>query len=162
MKTYLELKDQVADPPHPNPTYPERSNTLSPQKALTSKGDTSKETKKKNKTQQTKKRQYKVRVVERPLILPRVLATLIPTTAATTQPTMSNPTRDITQWPSSFPALANLFVTRTWPIPPNKESSPALAKQIVMESDLPKSESAPGNPGTTNITAVPTMQSPGK
>ena len=94
---------------------------------------------------------------------------------------LSNPTRATTPWSSTFPASADLLVTRTWPIPPSKESIPALAKKM-MESDLPKSESAPArkiaifhplplvqkgsaiasNPGATSTTAVPNMQSPGK
>ena len=129
MKTYLELKDQVADPPHASPTYPGRPNTLSTKKAQTSRCDTTKETKKGNKTHQTNKRQYKLRAVEKTLILPRVSAILIPTTASTTTSMMSNPRRVITPWPSTFPASANLFVTRSWPIPPNKESNPVPAKQ---------------------------------
>ena len=40
MKTYLKLKDQVADPSHPSPAYPERPNTPSPQKALASRSNT--------------------------------------------------------------------------------------------------------------------------
>ena len=138
MKTYLELKDQVADPPHPCPTYHERSDMPSLQKAQTSKDDTSKEKKKRTKSQQTDKRQYKVRVVEMPIIVPRVSATLIPTTAAATPSTMFNPRWATTPWPSSIPASVNLFVTRTWSIPPSKESSPALVKQKMVESDLPK------------------------
>ena len=128
------------------------------------------------------KRQYKEKVVEIPLILPRVSATLIPTTVSTTPPKMSNPTRATTPWPPTFPALANLFVTRSWPIPPNKESNPSSAEQKMMESNLPKSKSTPtrkttishppplvpkestisGNPAATNIMAVPSMQSPGE
>ena len=176
MKTYLELKDLVAKPPCPSPTYPERPDRPSLQRAKISKSDTSKETKKRNKTQQTN-RQFKVRVVEKPLILPRVSATLIPTTAATTPPTMSNPTRATTPWPSTFLASANLFVTRSWPVPPKKESNPTLAKQKVMESkgasarkiaishSLPfiqQGSTTASNLTTTNITAVPNTQSPGK
>ena len=120
MKTYIELKDQVAKPPQPSPAYPERPDMTSPKKAQTSKGDTSKETKKINKTQQTNKRQYKVRVVEKPIILTRLSAILIPTTAATTQPKMSSPTRTTTQWPLLFqsqqtyllPGLGQYLLTR--------------------------------------------------
>ena len=123
-----------------------------------------------------------MRVIEKPIILPRVSGTLIPTTAAIPQPMMSNPTRATTMWPSTVPASANLFLTRNWPIPPSKESNTALAKQKMVESDLSKSESDPvrktaishplpsvqnvstaaTNPATTNITAVPNIQSPGR
>ena len=60
-------------------------------------------------------------VVEETIILPIVSATWIPTTATATQPMMSNQTRATTPWPSSVPASANLFVTRTWPIPPKRK-----------------------------------------
>ena len=46
MKTYLELKDQVADPPQPSPAFPERPNMPSPQKTQTFNNDNSKEMKK--------------------------------------------------------------------------------------------------------------------
>ena len=70
MKTYLELKDQVVYAPHPSPTYPERSNMPSPQNAQASRGNTMRETKRRSKTHQTNKRQYKVRMVEKPFVLP--------------------------------------------------------------------------------------------
>ena len=181
MKTYLELKDQVVDPPHPSPTYPERPNTPSPHKAQASKSNIMRETKKRSKINQTNKRQYKVMVYEKPLVLPRISATLIPTTASATPPMMSNPRRATTPWPSTFPASANLFVTRSWPIPPSKENNPAPAKQKMMGLELSKSENTParkittsfplpsvmensttaGSPSAANIMAVSNMQSPG-
>ena len=117
MKTYLELKDKVADPPNPSPAYPESPNMPSPQKTQASRSNTMRETKKRSKTHQTNKRQYKVRVVEKPLVLPRVSATLIPTTTSATPSKMSNPTWATAPWPSTFPASANLFVTRSWQYP---------------------------------------------
>ena len=36
MRTYLELKDHIADPLHSNSTYPDRPNTLPPQKSQAS------------------------------------------------------------------------------------------------------------------------------
>ena len=42
MKTYLELKDQVADPLHTNPIYPKRPDTPSPQKVQASRNKISK------------------------------------------------------------------------------------------------------------------------
>ena len=100
MKTYLELKDQVANPPHPNLTYPKRPNTPSPQKVQTSRNKITKESKKRSRDHQTNRRQYKVRLIEKPLVLPRVSVTLIPTTTVNattaTTPTMSNPASAIT------------------------------------------------------------------
>ena len=90
MKTYLELKDQVADPPHPNPTYPERPDTPSPQNVQASMNRMTKQSRKRSRNHQANRRQYKVRLVEIPLVLSRALATLIPTTAVTT--TTATPT----------------------------------------------------------------------
>ena len=84
IKTYLELKDQVADPPCTNPSYPERPDTSSPQKVQASRNKITKESKKRNRDHQANRRQYKVRLIENPLVLPRALETLIPTTAVTT------------------------------------------------------------------------------
>ena len=184
MKTYLELKDQTRWLTFFTPALPilKDLTLCHPRRYKPSRARPQRKQKRRNKTQQTNKRQYKTRVVEKPLILSTVSATLIPTTAAATQPMISNQTRATTLWPSTFPASANLFVSRTWTIPPNKESSPALSKQKMVESDIPKSESAPtwkiaishplplvqkgsviaSYPGTTNIMAVPTMQSSGK
>ena len=76
MKTYLELKVQVANSPCPSPTYQERPDTPSPHKVQ--------ESKKGSKNHQANKRQYKERLIEKPFVLSRALATLIPTTAVTT------------------------------------------------------------------------------
>ena len=84
--------------------------------------------KKRSKNHQADKRQIKVRFIENPLVLAWVSVTLIPTTVVTTTttilPTMSNPLRATTPWPSTFPASVNLFVTRSWPMPPKREDNP--------------------------------------
>ena len=61
MKTYLVLKDQGADPSHPNPIYPKRPNTPSPQKVQTSRNKMTHESKKRSGNHQANRRQYKVR-----------------------------------------------------------------------------------------------------
>ena len=46
MKIYLKLKDQVANTPNPNPTYPEMPDTQSLQKAQASRNGSDKRVKK--------------------------------------------------------------------------------------------------------------------
>ena len=74
MRTYLELKDQEADPPHPNLTYLDRPNTSSPQKLQSYRNRMAKESKKRNRSQQAGSRQYKLMLIEKPLVLSRALA----------------------------------------------------------------------------------------
>ena len=91
MRAYLELKDQVADPPHPNPTYPDRPNAPYPMILQAFRNRMAKESKKRSRSQQAGRRKYKVRLIEKPLVLSRALTTLIPITtiytAATPLPT---------------------------------------------------------------------------
>ena len=108
-------------------------------------------------------------------------AALIPKTTATATPTilpaMSIPSRGPTPWTNTFPASANLFVTRSWSLLPNKDDSPIPAMQKKIESDPSKTESTlreiiipcqaplvPGNfttargPATANIVATSKSQ----
>ena len=110
-------------------------------------------------------------MVEKPFVL---TATPIPTSASTTPPMMTNPTRTTTPWPYTVPATTNLFVTRSWPIPPTKENAPAPAKQventparkIIISCPTPSVLSTIGsyttasNPAANNIMAAPNMKSP--
>ena len=101
-----------------------------------------------SKNHQADKRQFKVRLLEKPLVLPQVSVTLIPTTVVTTlttTPTMiSNPSNATTPWPSNFSASANLFVTRSWPMCPNKEDNPMLVpeKNKIKGLELSKSKNS--------------------
>ena len=171
MRTHLGLSDQVVYAPHPNPTYPERPNMPALQKVQTPSSDKG-EMKKRSKTKQTSKRQYKVRVVVKPLVLPRVTATLIPTSTSTTPPTMTNPMRATTPGTSIVPATTNLFVTRTWLIPPTKENGPVPAdRKYPTEEDnniMPYSfcpfnhgsSTTSSNPTANNIMAAQNMEVP--
>ena len=131
-------------PSSPNPTYPDRPNTLLPQKLQASRNWMAKESKKRNMSQQAGRRQYKMRLIEKLLVLSRALTTLIPitttTTATTTLPTMSDPMTATTTWPSTSSTTVNLFFSnpssisrtlevpkpqtlRLWPRPYNKEDT---------------------------------------
>ena len=112
IRTYLELKDQVADSPCPSPNYPERHKMPVLQEAQNDK----EETKKRAKSSQGRK-QFKVQIVGKPHMLPAMAAAPTPTSTSTNIPTVTNQTRASTLWPSMVLALANLFVTRQWPIP---------------------------------------------
>ena len=160
MRTYLELKDQVANPPHPNPTYPDRPNTPSPQKLKASRNRMAKESKKRSRNKQAGRRQYKVRLIEKPLVLSRDSTNLIPiaavTTTTATLPTMCDQTIATTMWPLTSSTTSNLFVSnpsnisrrlevpkpqilRSWPRPYNKEDTPMLVleeKQTARKLDL--------------------------
>ena len=118
MRTYLELKDHIADPLHSNPTYPDRPNTPPPQKLQSSRKRMMREAKKRNKNHQVGSRQYKVRRIEKPLLLSRSSATSAPRTAATTTttttlPTMSKPATATTTWPSTTSTTSNIFVSNS-------------------------------------------------
>ena len=122
---YLELKDQVPNPPC---TSPKRPNTPSSQKTQPSRIKIAKGSKKTGRDHQSTRRQYKVRLIKKPLVLPKTSATLVPTTAvttATTTPsTISIPVGAITPWPSTSSPSTNLFVTRSWPKPHNEGITP--------------------------------------
>ena len=49
-------------------------------------------------------------------------------------------TKDATPWPNTVPASTNLFVTRSWLIPPNENKIPAPA---IITMERPHAESAP-------------------
>ena len=113
MRTYLELKDQVADSPCPNPNYPERPKMPVSQKAQNDK----EETKKRAKSSLGKK-QFKVHIVEKPSMLLVMMAAPTPASTTTTIPTVTNPTRVSTPCPSTVPALANLLLQDNgYPLP---------------------------------------------
>ena len=174
MRAYLELKDQAADPPHPNLTYPDRPNIPSPQKLQASRNRMAKESKKRSRSQQVGRRQYKVRLIEKPLVLSRASITSIPTTTVTTTtatpPTMSDPMIATTTWPSTSSTTANLFVSdpsnisrtlevpkpqipRLWPRPYNKEDTPTPVpeeKQKARKLDLSKLKNPPVREITTS------------
>ena len=73
-------------------------------------------------------------------------ATLIPKTTASATPAilpaMSTPPRDPTQWPNTVLASANLFIIRSWPLPPNNGNSliPTMQK---IKSDPLQTENTP-------------------
>ena len=52
------------------------------------------------------------------------------TKTAATPPVMSRPTREDTPWPNTFPASANQFVARSWPVPPAKESTTTARLEV--------------------------------
>ena len=71
-------------------------------------------------------------------------ATLIPeTTATATLLVMSTPSRGETPWLNTVLPSANLFIARSWPLPPNKGDSPIPAMQKMIESDPSKTENTP-------------------
>ena len=116
MRTYVEVKENTTNPLHPNPTYPDRPNTPLPQKLQASKKRMARESKKRDKNHQVGRRQYKVRIIEKPLLLSKALATSAPRTAVTTTttatlPTMSNQVIASTTWPSTTSTTVNLFVS---------------------------------------------------
>ena len=162
--TYLELKDQVFNPPHPNPTYPERPNIPLPQIVQASRSRMTKESKKRSGNHQANRRQYKVRWMEKPLVISRALATLIPaaavTTTTATPPTMSNSMSGIATWSSISSTTANLFVSnpssisrtlevpkpqipRLWSRPYNKEDTPMPVHRKERKLDLSKLKNPP-------------------
>ena len=120
MRTYVELKDQVADSPHPSPNYPERPKMPSLQKE-----QKDKEATKKRANSKQGKKQYNVQIVEKPCMLPVMSASPIPASTSTTMPITTNPTGASTPWPSTVPASANLFVTRQCLMPPDQEDGQA-------------------------------------
>ena len=120
MRTYLELKEQMADSLHTSPNYPEKPKMPSPQKEQNNK----EEIKKRVKSKEGKK-QYKVQIAEKSCMLPPMSAAPLPTNTSTTTPMTTKPTRSSTQWPSTIPASANLFVIRQWPMPPAQENGQA-------------------------------------
>ena len=148
MKAYFELKDQVFDLPCPSPTYPKRPNMPPPQRAQASRNKVTKESKKRSRNHQANKRQYKARLIEKPLVLPWVSVT------TATPPALSNPESTPTPWPST--ASANLFVTRSWPMLPNKEDNPMPVpegKQTMKGLDLSKFKNPPARKIITSHTA---------
>ena len=102
----MELKEQVSNPPNTSPPYPKRSDTPSPQKHQPSKTKITKGSKKRSRDDQSNGRQYKVRIIEKPLVFPRASVTLVPTaavtTATTTPPTISNLVIAITHDPPLY------------------------------------------------------------
>ena len=233
MQIYLKLKDPEANHPHSSPNQPDKPNTPSPQKALVPRRPANRKQNRRNRSKQANRRQFKVRLIEKPLF-PSNIATptrseTVTTTATVTQstrtnpiitsmmwptaktttvplsiynvpsariqeipnspvpkpwpkpqgrestpipvhkispmeqqpaaslihkttataksailPAMSTPSRSPTPWPNTFPASANLFVTRSWPLPPNKDDSPIPAMQKrKKESDSSKTEITP-------------------
>ena len=76
------------------------------------------------------------------------LATLIPKTTAIATlailPVMSTPSRGPTVWPNTVLASANLFIARSWPLPPNKDNSLIPTWQKMMESNPSKTKRTQG------------------
>ena len=132
MKTSLELKDQVANPPQPSPTYPERQNMMLPQKVQTSKGDNSKEMKKRSKTHQT--------TISKPICYQ---------------------TWPIPPSKESISALAKQkIVVSDLPISKTVLTRKmAISHPLPF---VQKESATASNPATTNIMAAPNMQYPGK
>ena len=118
MRTYLKLKDHVADPFHSNFTYPNRSNTPPPQKLQASRKRMARESKKRSKNHEIGRRKYKVWIIQNPLLLSRGSATSAPrntvtTTTTVTLPPMSNQAMATTTWPSTTSTTVNLFVSNS-------------------------------------------------
>ena len=116
MRTYLEMKENTTNPLHPNPTCPDRPNTPLFQKPHVSRKRMVGEPKKRNKNHQIGRRQYKVRIIEKCLLLSRASATSATRTPFTTTttanpPTMSNPVIATATWPLTISTTANLFIS---------------------------------------------------
>ena len=128
MKNYLELKDHIVDPLCPNPAYPDTPNAAPPQKLQASRKRMVREYNKRSKNHQVGRRQYKVRIIEKPLLLSRTTANSTPrtnvTTTAAIPSTMSNPAIATTTWPSTTSTTANFFVLNL----PNTLRSPKTPK----------------------------------
>ena len=145
MKIYLDLKDQVSNPPHTSPNYPERPNTQQLQKTQPARIKITRGSKKRSRDHQYNGRQYKVKLIEKNIVLPRALVILMLTTVVSTvtntPPTISNPMIAITPWPSTSSASVNLFVTRSWSMSHNEGNTPMSAPeemQKVRALDLSK------------------------
>ena len=111
---------------------------------------------KRSRNHQANRRQYKVRLIEKPLVLSRASVTLTPTTTVTTTtttpPTTSNTVSVITPWPSTSSASANLFISILWPRTHNKEDTPMSVleeKQKVRKLNLSKFKNSPAREITT-------------
>ena len=104
------------------------------------------ESKKRSKNHQVGRRQYKVRMIEKPLLLSRTSATSTPRTTITTTttgtlPTMSNSVITTTTWPSTTSTMANLFVSNS----SNTLRTPHIPNpQIPMEWNTASPKSNPG------------------
>ena len=76
-------------------------------------------------------------------------ATLIPKSIASATPAilpmMSMPSRDPIPWPNAVPASANLFITRSWPLPSNNGDSLIPTMQKMIKSDPSQTENTPSN-----------------
>ena len=108
-------------------------------------------------------------------------ASLIPQTTISATP--ANPvsnvhsTRRSFSWSNTVPAPANLFITRSWPLPPNNGDSLIPVTQKMIESDpsqtentprmiiipclvslIPENYAAASYPATTNIVATSKFQ----
>ena len=74
-------------------------------------------------------------------------ANLIPKATATATPAilpvMSIPPRGPTPWPNTVPTSANLFITRSWPLPTNNGDSLKPTMQKMIKSDPSHTENTP-------------------
>ena len=70
------------------------------------------------------------------------------TKTAATPSVMSRSTREDTPWPNTFPASANQFVVRSWPVPPATESTTTARPEVrnALQPSLP--HPAHLNPGS--------------
>ena len=107
MKTYLELKDKLVVPPCSNPMYTDRPNSPSPQRSQAPRVMPTKEPKKRSRNHQKGRRQYKVRLIEKPLLLYSMATPqyqrLWSTTVTATPPTMANLRNSSTACPTATP-----------------------------------------------------------
>ena len=94
MQTYLELKDPIVGHPCLSPNQPEKSNTPSIQKAPVPKRPTNK--KRRNRSKQVNRRQFKVRLIKKPLFLSNEATTVTVTQSTRTDPIMTSVT-----WPTA-------------------------------------------------------------
>ena len=72
-------------------------------------------------------------------LIPKITTTATPTIL----PVISIPSRGPAPWPNAVLATANIFIARSWPLPPKKDDNPMPAMQKMMESDPSKTENTP-------------------
>ena len=132
MKTYMELKDQVVNLPCSNPTYPDRPNTHSPQKSQAHSRVKTKELKRKRRNHQTGRMQYKVRLIERPLLLSNIAMPLraeaAVTTVTTTPPAITNLMTTSTTRPTANPITVLSLVSKLPSARSQETPNPLLPK----------------------------------
>ena len=126
------MKDPQANHPHSSPNKPDRPNTPSIQKAPVPRRPANKKQKRRNRSRQANRRQFKVRLIERPLILSSTATSPKPkamsTTMTVTKPTRMNPIITSVMWPT----------TKTTKVPLSIYNAPSARIQDTPNSPMPK------------------------